>query len=268
MSDLAQFSCSATRVVAQLGTDAFVEALLSFLREWVGIDEACVLIYPRGGGPVIARREHADCSQSPNLDTFVTGPFLLDPYYIAAAREKRFGFFALSELAPGGFRSSEYYRTYYRYSGIFDETGFLIPLVDDAFVNISLAKNSPQRKFSQSSLNRLKDMTPLVTSLTQRHFELLPEVLEADALRCRLELLMDSFGRGCLTPRESEIVNAILHGHASKAIAVELGISVETVKLHRKNAYRKLAIRNQSELFYSFIRSLQEAPANDIEFLR
>ena len=45
MSDLAQFSCSATKVVAQLGTGAFVEALLSFLREWVGIDEACVLIY-------------------------------------------------------------------------------------------------------------------------------------------------------------------------------------------------------------------------------
>ena len=73
--------------------------------------------------------------------------------------------------------------------------------------------------------------------------------------------MMTSFGGGCLTPRASEVVNAILHGNASKAIAALLGISVETVKLHRKNAYRKLGVRNQSELFYRFIQTLQETPA-------
>lgn len=59
-----------------------------------------------------------------------------------------------------------------------------------------------------------------------------------------------------LTPRERQIINAILHGHTSKAIAHELSISVETVRLHRKNAYRKLSIGNQSELFNAFIQAL------------
>ena len=267
MTDLARFSCSATGVVTQLGTDDFFDALLSFVRHWVGVDEACVLLYPPGGGPAIAYREHPRCSQSPNLDTFITGPFLLDPFYVAASQKETFGFFSLSELAPQGFRSSEYYKTYYRFCGVFDETGYLIPLGDASFANISLAKTSPRRNFSRSSQRRLQDMTPLVATLTQRHFELLPssgfpelQMLETDALRSRLELIMASFGGGCLTPRESEIVNAILHGNASKAIATQLGISLQTVKLHRKNAYRKLNVRNQSELFYRFIRALQESP--------
>lgn len=62
MTDLARFCCSATGVVAQLGTDNFFDALLSFVRDWVDVDEACVLLYPRGGGPAIAYREHPRCS--------------------------------------------------------------------------------------------------------------------------------------------------------------------------------------------------------------
>ena len=71
-----------------------------------------------------------------------------------------------------------------------------------------------------------------------------------------MENRLQSFGRDQLTPRESEIISAILHGHTTKTIALDLTISIETVKLHRKNAYRKLCVRNQSELFYSFLQTL------------
>ncbi|GEM_PF-4731227 len=84
------FSSGVTDVVTQLGTDDFALALLAFMRDWISIDEACMLFYPEGGGgPIIVRREPNGCSRSPNLDTFVTGVFLLDPYYVAAARERR-----------------------------------------------------------------------------------------------------------------------------------------------------------------------------------
>ena len=48
----------------------------------------------------------------------------------------------------------------------------------------------------------------------------------------------------------------ILQGYSSKAIAVRFKISVETVKLHRKNAYAKLDLGTQGELFNLFINSL------------
>ena len=42
-------------------------------------------------------------------------------------------------------------------------------------------------------------------------------------------------------------------------LAKALGISPETVKLHRKHSYKKLDISTQSELFYLFIDSLMSA---------
>jgi len=52
------------------------------------------------------------------------------------------------------------------------------------------------------------------------------------------------------------MVQMILHGYSSKAIAKRFEISVETVKLHRKNAYAKLDLGTQGELFNLFINSL------------
>ena len=51
-----------------------------------------------------------------------------------------------------------------------------------------------------------------------------------------------------LTSREREIVLLALQGHASKAIARELGISHRTVELHRSHALEKLSISSVSEL--------------------
>ena len=42
----------------------------------------------------------------------------------------------------------------------------------------------------------------------------------------------------------------------SAAVADKLGISAETVKLHRKHAYAKLDISSQAELFYLFVDAL------------
>jgi len=56
-----------------------------------------------------------------------------------------------------------------------------------------------------------------------------------------------------LTAREREIVALMLQGHSSRSIAEAVAISVGTVKNHRKNIYRKLAVHSQSELFARFL---------------
>ncbi len=55
-----------------------------------------------------------------------------------------------------------------------------------------------------------------------------------------------------LTAREQEIVLLLLQGSLFKECAVSLGISVETVKFHSKNIYRKLGISGRSELLAVF----------------
>lgn len=51
-----------------------------------------------------------------------------------------------------------------------------------------------------------------------------------------------------LTPRESEVLDALADGLSSKQIAERYGLSVRTVETHRLNLKRKLEIEGQAEL--------------------
>jgi DNA-binding NarL/FixJ family response regulator len=52
-----------------------------------------------------------------------------------------------------------------------------------------------------------------------------------------------------LSPREKEIANGILKGLSYKSVAIAYGISIDTVRIHIKNIYRKLKINSKSQLF-------------------
>lgn len=50
-----------------------------------------------------------------------------------------------------------------------------------------------------------------------------------------------------LTPREKEVLNAMVEGKVNKLIATQLDISVRTVEVHRARLMKKLDIRSASE---------------------
>ena len=50
-----------------------------------------------------------------------------------------------------------------------------------------------------------------------------------------------------LTPKEILVVTDLANGLLYKEIAINQGISIETVKKHVKNIYRKLDARNRTE---------------------
>ncbi len=53
---------------------------------------------------------------------------------------------------------------------------------------------------------------------------------------------------GSLTPREREVMEAVVRGLMNKQIAYKLGISEVTVKLHRGNVMRKMEVRSVADL--------------------
>ena len=57
-----------------------------------------------------------------------------------------------------------------------------------------------------------------------------------------------------LSPREKQVVNMLVQGKSFKEVATSLYISIDTVRFHSKNIYRKLKVRNQTELVSKTLR--------------
>jgi FixJ family two-component response regulator len=68
---------------------------------------------------------------------------------------------------------------------------------------------------------------------------------EEDAIRQRIALL---------TPREKEVMQRVVRGHANKVIAMDLGVSQRTVELHRARVMKKLRMRSVAELVHAVDR--------------
>lgn len=55
-----------------------------------------------------------------------------------------------------------------------------------------------------------------------------------------------------LTQREKEVMYSLSKGLTYKKIAVQLKVSHETIKMHLKNIYRKLQVKNKIEALIKF----------------
>lgn len=77
-------------------------------------------------------------------------------------------------------------------------------------------------------------------------------------IRVRLIRTMSANGRIAFTPRETEIVKAILAAQSNKAIADGLGISEQSVKNRLTKLYRKLGVNSRLELMRVLLNSSQD----------
>ena len=255
MSVLAAFSRVVTDATLELGEAQFAKTLSNGTREFVAADDVSLIRYHESGAPTIEYTLPPKRRGSTTLDRYVKGPFLLDPFYRAAAIENRFGVFRLSTLAPSGFKESEYFRTWYHECGLTDECGLLIPL-SSGFVNLALGMTDGSRKFTKRQLDRLDTIAPAIEALVCKHWRDAPTASQEAGLRERLHSALGAFGSSVLTRREQQVIELVLLGHSTRLVAEKLGISAETVKLHRKHAYAKLDISSQAELFYLFVDAL------------
>jgi FixJ family two-component response regulator len=57
-----------------------------------------------------------------------------------------------------------------------------------------------------------------------------------------------------LTPREVDVLCYILGGQLNRDIAAELGITERTIKVHRGQVMKKLAVRSTAQLFPMVLR--------------
>ena len=257
-SHLATFSLRFAAILPELGGERMPSLLVSMLKTLVPFDNAVIVHYQGGEKPQVHYNDMPPLQRESQIEGFVNGAFLLDPFYRAAIDTGIGGLYRLSNLAPEGFKKTEYYRSYFKFTKIKDEIGYIVHLDNKQFINISLGRLGLVQRFNRSQLAILEDITPIIESICNLQWSCKEKSSsnQVSQLPGQLDSALKCFGTAYLTDRETQVVQLFLHGHSTKSIAERLGISPETVKLHRKNSYAKLDVSSQAELFYLFIDSL------------
>lgn len=234
-------------LIEAVGTDRFPAAFRQFIRLVCGFDSLIATRYPANLPPVSLYHDLDDVQAAITVQFYATGPYLLDPLYVACKGGSAPGAYRLLDLAPEAFYRSQYYRAFYRSIRIGDEIGLLVRERGNDWIIVSLARGVRQTRFSEQELADLRRLFPILSAAVLRHWGDNPEAAPSGS--GLLEDRLESFGADILSPREAEIVRLILQGHSTPSAAAYLGISEGTVKVHRHHAYAKLGIASQAELF-------------------
>jgi DNA-binding CsgD family transcriptional regulator len=200
-----------------------------------------------------------------SMAPYISGLYLLDPFYIAATSGRRRGVLRMDEIAPEAFTESEYYGMFYKNVNVVDEVRFVIEMNGEELVHVFLEREAPHPRYSSEELQTLRMLENFVTSFVERHWEWrnMSASVSTDTrapLAFGLRNVIGNLKRRALTAREIDIVELTVKGHSGKSIAHELGISEGTVLNHKRNIYAKLEISSQSQLFHLFLQALYGSP--------
>ncbi len=276
-------------LVERLHREDFAARLDGFMHACAPFEDMAIFSYSGYRAPVVLYERYTNPEPAAALKDYLMGAYLLDPFYHAWLAGVAPGVYRLADITPDRFARSAYYESFYRKTGIVDELGMnvyldIAPDSDPAArpsgrgagptryrgLGVSLCRSRAMGRFRRHEIERLAAFEPALRALMAQHWRAAgdrgaersevqiaaasaPPGRIADALRRRSNV--------SLTPRQAEVVGLILRGASSASIALQLGISPETVKVHRKNIYAKLNISSQAELFASVISVLTGQPA-------
>ncbi len=253
-----------SQCIDSIGSDHFTDNLLSALKSITDFDYLVSFAYHQKEKPVCLYHCFSPAERVVFVDDYLKGPYLLDPFFRACSRTVDAGLYRLRDIAPDRFLQSEYYRSYYERTGLTEEVCYTFYLQGDVAVVISLMRSGDSQRFSAREFRLLESVSPIVCSLSQRHWQALSTGLEnkpseqnAQDNHSMIEDTVTELFSPRITPRETQVVAQVLEGHSSDSIAKSLGISVGTVRIHRRNIYAKLNISSQEELFAMLFQKIR-----------
>jgi DNA-binding CsgD family transcriptional regulator len=247
--------------IARIGAEGFATALWAFLRALVRPDSLVILAYRDAGPPVALFRSFEDPRVFAGLDkAYLAGAYRLDPFFEMHLNRAGEGAYRLRDIAPDAFHRSRYFVEYYEATTLIDEIAFLVWPRPGVSLNLSLGRDAASGKpFSVAEAETCRRLAPVVVALARAHWQGIgagaggaedtPALLAA-AARDRLGF--------ALSPRQAEVALLILRGHSSVSIGLRLGVSPQTVKVFRKQLYRRCAISSQAELFALMLPLLKD----------
>jgi DNA-binding CsgD family transcriptional regulator len=255
------------RLVGRLGHEDFGDEFYTFFAERLGIDSCTVFKFGAeqtptcvvaNGGLDTSGRERTKIARDVAADYTAEGYRHCPHISLFRAVSDR----PVTLLYnPDVLSSRDYRRRYYVRPDVAHEL-LLAERVKGSLFYVGLYRGQGGR-FSQSAADRLGVYAPFILNCLVRHCEVLealhPKALASRTTNARIREMIPSLREtlledsGQLTLREAEVCAWIMVGFCAASIAAGLGISVDTVKTHRKRAYAKLGICSQNELFTRYV---------------
>lgn len=254
-----------SQCIDSIGTEIFSSNLVTALKSVAPFDYSVYFAYHQNDKPLCLHHTFSPVKRTIFVDDYLNGPYLLDPFFKACDRKVDAGLYRLRDIAPDRFYQSEYYRSYYVQTGLAEEICYIVYPVSGVAVAVSLMRAGDNSRFSAREFKLLSSIVSIINSLAQRHWHALhtrfddqPSGLKTSDNRTLIEdTVINALFGSRITPRETQVVAQVLEGHSSDAIARSLGISVGTVRIHRRNIYAKLQISSQQELFSIFFQKIK-----------
>lgn len=254
---------SVAQCIDNNGLEAFPSTLVDALKTLVIFDNSVVFTYNHNEKPLCLFDTFTPEKRVVFVDDYLKGPYLLDPFFKICVKKVEAGLYRLGDIAPDRFYQSEYFRSYYQRTRLADEICYAFYLDKSVAIVISLMRAEENSRFSAREFRLLESVAPIVISLARRHWMAVPDKFDAGSVRqgrkdafSLTEDTVRAMFSTRLTPRETQVVAQVLEGHSSDSIANDLGISVGTVRIHRRNIYAKLQISSQQELFSIFLKKV------------
>lgn len=232
---------------------AMIDALRSLTPNSVG----AIWVFQTGSAPGLVYIETGQRSdeQLQLEQEYKLGMYTVDPIF-HAFKEGFTGCASIYELMPRGFERSEYWSRFYASVDVVDQLVHFVPQSDGRSVQMALSRTAEFGRFSESELANQRAVYPALAAAVCQFDPFSAPSKHVD-LAVRIEAGLACFGADVLTQREREVVSLVIHGHNTPSIAQQLDLSPDTIRLHRHNAYAKLHVNTQGELFYRFLESLR-----------
>jgi DNA-binding CsgD family transcriptional regulator len=150
---------------------------------------------------------------------------------------------------------------YFGKTTLIDEIAFVAPLTDGLSLNLCLGRDAQSgRAFSTAELAECRRMASVIIALARANWqgELSATGPVEDTPGLVIRAARDRQGIA-LSLRQATVALMILRGHSTPSIALQLGLSPQTVKVFRRQLYQRCGISSQGELFALMLPWLQDA---------
>lgn len=260
------------RMTAAIGSADWYDAVLNLLGTVCAVDSGGAMVYHREQRPRRILHRFDPSERALPEDAYLSGPYVLDPHYQLFAAGGPNGVHRLTDIAPDDFFQSEYYRVFYSQIGLSDSIELLWRIDSDSALNVFIERSIRHPKFQDADMVAINTLLPVIFASAARHHELTAAASRRDTdnlTHRKVQSTIENFASSLLTQRERQVLFYLISGYSSALTAQRLATTEGTIKIHRRNIYRKLDIGSQAELFSLFINcipfALPDAPKDPLE---